>query len=70
MNPIFTQFYNKDPKEVAELIIKIHDEETKVGPFSDRIRTWDKVAVDYEKLYERIIKQGSSLDLMGGMDIA
>ena len=52
--------YPPDPKDVAELIIKIHDEETKVGPFSNKIRTWDKVAVDYEKLYERIIRQGSS----------
>jgi glycosyltransferase involved in cell wall biosynthesis len=47
--------YPPDPSEVADLIIKIHDSEVKVGPFSDRIRTWDKVAVDYEKLYERII---------------
>jgi glycosyltransferase involved in cell wall biosynthesis len=52
--------YPPDPKEVADLIIKIHDEETKVGPFSNKIRTWDQVAVDYEKLYERVTKQGGS----------
>jgi glycosyltransferase involved in cell wall biosynthesis len=47
--------YPPDPKEVADLIIKIHDEEIKVGPFSDKIRTWDKVAVDYEKLYQQVL---------------
>lgn len=52
--------YPPDPKEVADLIIKIHDNEVKVGPFSDKIRTWDEVAVDYERLYERIIRQTSS----------
>jgi len=46
--------YPPDPKEVADLIVKIHDNETKVGPFSSKIRTWDKVAVDYETLYERV----------------
>ena len=50
--------YPPDPKEVADLIIKIHDNEIKVGPFSNKIRTWDKVAIDYENLYQRIIKQG------------
>jgi len=51
--------YPPDPKEVADLIIKIHDNEITVGPFSHKIRTWDKVAIDYEKLYERCIGQGS-----------
>ena len=48
--------YPPDPKEVADVIIEIHDSEIKVGPFSDKIRTWDRVAVDYEELYERVIK--------------
>lgn len=47
--------YPPEPSEVADLIVKIHDSKVKVGPFSRKIRTWDKVAVDYEKLYESII---------------
>ena len=47
--------YPPSPNEVADLIIKIHDNEIKVGPFSNKIRTWDKVAVDYEKLCEQIL---------------
>jgi len=43
--------YPPDPKEVAELILKIASSDVKVGPFSNKIRTWDKVAEDYEKIY-------------------
>lgn len=51
--------YPPDPGEVSDLIIKIHDSHIPVGPFSDKIRTWDKVAIDYEKLYESSIGQAS-----------
>jgi glycosyltransferase involved in cell wall biosynthesis len=47
--------YPPDPAEVANLIIKIYENEIKVGPFSDKIRTWDKVAVDYKRLYEKVL---------------
>lgn len=47
--------YPPDLNEVADLIVKIHDNEVKVGPFSNKIRTWDKVAVDYERLYQQIL---------------
>lgn len=47
--------YPPAPNEVADLIIKIHDTEIKVGPFSDKIRTWDKVAADYEQIYKLVI---------------
>ena len=46
--------YPPDPKELADLIVTIHDGEIKVGPFSHKIRTWDKVAADYEKLYDGV----------------
>ena len=46
--------YPPDPKKVAELIIKIHESDVQVGPFSDKIRTWDKVAEEYERLYTNI----------------
>lgn len=42
------------PAEVAELILKIHRNNIKVGPFSNRISTWDQIAKDYEKQYESI----------------
>lgn len=45
--------YPPDPAEVADLIIRINDRDVRVGPFSRKIRTWDKVAQDYVKLYER-----------------
>ena len=51
----FSVGYPPDANEVANLIIKIYDNEIKVGPFSKKIRTWDKVAVHYEKLYEQIL---------------
>lgn len=51
--------YPPDSNEVADLIIRIHDRNIQVGPFSHKIRTWDKVAIDYEKLYESCIGQGS-----------
>lgn len=48
--------YPPSPKETAELIIKISKTNVKVGPFSDKIRTWDKVAQDYEKTYKKYCK--------------
>jgi glycosyltransferase involved in cell wall biosynthesis len=50
--------YPPDPNEVADLVIKIHDNKTNVGPFSNKIRTWDKVAAQYEEVYERVAAQG------------
>ena len=49
--------YPPDPKEVANLIIKIYESDIQVGPFSKRIRTWDEVAKDYEKVYNEISKR-------------
>ena len=49
--------YPPDPKELAELIIKIHESDVKVGPFSNKIRTWDEVAKDYEKVYVEMLNK-------------
>ena len=49
--------YPPDPKKLARLIIKIHESDVKVGPFSDKIRTWDKVAEDYEKVYYEVLSK-------------
>lgn len=47
--------YPPDPREVADLILKIHGNKVKVGPFSDKIRTWREVSQEYEKLYKRYV---------------
>jgi len=48
--------YPPNPKEVAELILKIVNSDVKVGPFSKKIRTWEEVVRDYEKIYGRLIR--------------
>ena len=49
--------YPPNPKEVADLIVKIYENDVKVGPFSKKIRTWDKVAEDYELIYGKLINE-------------
>ncbi|WP_171899121.1 glycosyltransferase family 4 protein [Methanobacterium congolense] len=46
--------YPPNPKEVADLIIKIYESDIHVGSFSKKIRTWDKVAEDYERVYSSL----------------
>lgn len=46
--------YPPDPIKVAQLILEIYDNDVKVGPFSMKIRKWDKVAQEYENLYQKI----------------
>lgn len=48
--------YPPDSKKLSELILRIHLSEIKIGPFSNKIRTWERVAEDYERLYESIRK--------------
>jgi len=52
--------YPPNPREVAELILKIVNSDIKVGPFSKKIRTWDKVVRDYERVYYHVLQEGSS----------
>ncbi|MEN6329108.1 MAG: glycosyltransferase family 4 protein [Methanobacteriaceae archaeon] len=40
-----------DPEEVARLILDIHQDPVRVGPFSNKIRTWKQVSGDYEEIY-------------------
>lgn len=44
-----------DPEKVARLIMAVYESNTQVGPFSDKIRTWDHVARDYERLYKQVL---------------
>jgi glycosyltransferase involved in cell wall biosynthesis len=46
--------YPPEPVALAELIIKIHENELKVGPLSSRIRSWRHVAEDYESIYKEV----------------
>jgi len=45
-----------DPERVADAITEICDRNVKVGPFSDKIRTWDAVSRDYERVYCACLK--------------
>ncbi len=47
--------YPPDPSVVAELILSIVRDRVKVGPFNGKIRTWDSIASDYEKIYYNLI---------------
>ncbi len=49
--------YPPDPEDVAKLILKIYKADVKVGPLSDKIRVWDKVSEEYEKLYLNLLGQ-------------
>lgn len=46
--------YPPNPFHLSELIIKVHSQNAKIGPFSKKIRTWDKVIDDYEKMYRKL----------------
>ena len=48
-----------DPERVAEAITKICNSHVQVGPFSDKIRTWNAVSRDYERVYCRCLKDAA-----------
>ncbi len=47
--------YPPDPKRLAQLILNIYHENPQVGPFSEKIRVWDKVVDDYEEIYLNLL---------------
>jgi glycosyltransferase involved in cell wall biosynthesis len=49
--------YPPDPETVAQLIIDVYERRVQVGPFSDKIQTWDAVGRAYERLYCRCVKR-------------
>lgn len=51
----FSVEYPPDPKKVADLIVEIRENDTKVGPFSNKIRIWDEICRDYEELYKQLL---------------
>ena len=71
-NAALTEFLNEpgcfgvndplDTKEIADLIMKIYRENTSVGPFSRKIRTWNKVTEEYEKIYSCLKREVKNAD--------
>jgi glycosyltransferase involved in cell wall biosynthesis len=47
------------PQKVAQLVLDIHQNEVKVGPFSNKIRTWAQVVQDYEVVYQNLLGNDS-----------
>jgi glycosyltransferase involved in cell wall biosynthesis len=46
--------YPPDEKKVADIVLRILESGTKVGPFTSKIRSWREVAEQYEKMYEKL----------------
>lgn len=49
--------YPPKPEKVSELIMKIYENDVTVGPFSEKIKTWNEVTKDYENLYSNLLKE-------------
>lgn len=52
----FSIAYPPQTKELARLIVKVYEGDVNVGPFSDKIQTWDKIALRYDELYRSLLK--------------
>jgi len=48
--------YPPEPEKVARLIMEVFESTVQVGPFGDKIRTWQAVGRAYERLYCRCIE--------------
>jgi len=51
----FVVDYPPKPREVASSILNIYENDVTVGPFTEKIRPWNKVSEDYERLYESLL---------------
>ncbi|HML04769.1 MAG TPA: glycosyltransferase family 4 protein [Methanobacterium sp.] len=54
-NGCFGVDYPPNPKEVANLILKIYKRNITAGPLSKKIKSWHEVVKDYEKLYLELL---------------
>jgi glycogen synthase len=45
-----------NPQKVAQLILHICENEIKVGPLSNKIRTWEQVVREYEAVYRNLVR--------------
>jgi Glycosyltransferase len=50
-----------NPAEVADLILRMHQGNIKVGPFSNKIRTWEEVAEGYLRVYEKVLSRQAEI---------
>lgn len=48
----FVVDYPPNTKDVANLILKVYKTDVTVGPFTKKIRSWNEVSDDYERLYQ------------------
>ena len=48
--------YPPDPETLAAKIIKINNEKIEIGNFSDKIRIWRDIIIEYENLYNLWVK--------------
>jgi len=46
-------------KDLAHLIVRVFEEDVKVGPFSNKIQTWDTIAQRYDELYTSLVARNS-----------
>ena len=53
----FVVDYPPEPEKVASSIIEVYKNDVTIGPFTEKIRPWDKVSLDYERLYESLITE-------------
>ena len=51
----FVVNYPPDPSEVANKILDVYRNDVTIGPFTEKIRPWNEVSEDYEKLYESML---------------
>jgi glycogen synthase len=51
--------YPPDPKKVADLVSDLVKGTVKIGPFSDKIRTWNEISDDYVKIYRSLLAEGA-----------
>ena len=52
----YTVEYPPAPLKVADTILKVYNSDKGVGPLSNKIRTWNQVAEDYETLYRSVMQ--------------
>ena len=53
--------YPPDPLALAQLIVSVHGSNVRTGPLTDKIRTWDRIAPEYERIYREAVRNGRKI---------
>jgi len=53
----FVVDYPPEPQEVAGSILDVYKKDVTIGPFTEKIRPWNKISKDYEELYEGMLSK-------------